>query len=334
MKFLDLALSPALLAASTLKASSPCGSSEVPFATIAGGGGGGGGGGGVSCVSFDAAYTAAYNHLYTSLPSYDVTNAETLGFHSSAGPNVDGLSDGVATVGINASLATMQAASWAWAVPQDVFNEWVVPFAHVNEARTNWRPFLSPPVSSLFASSPAPSLTSAVSTVNSHLWSGLLGNSVVFKSSQTPLIYDPMSTLAYGYASCTGVSILFADALRSVGVPARVAGTPAWNTVVGNGNHNWIEVWLPLSEGGQDDGSGGDWFFIEAAPAGGGETLANPCDKWFCNPNNFANGTQVFATRWSEGEDSTVYPMAWDLSNKQVWGVDRTEVYQSLCNAC
>ena len=73
-----------------------------------------------------------------------------------------------------------------------------------------------------------------------------LGNDVVFKSSQTPLIYDPMSAIVFGFASCTGekqrengvimrqencsgVSILFADALKSAGIPARVAGTPSWN---------------------------------------------------------------------------------------------------------
>lgn len=103
----------------------------------------------------------------------------------------------------------------------------------------------------------------------------------MFKSSQTPLIYDPMATLAFGYASCTGVSIFLVDALRSIGIASRIAGTPAWNQVVDNGNHNWVEVWSP--EWG--------WQFIEAAPAGGGETLSNPCDKWFCNPTNFAGGT-------------------------------------------
>jgi transglutaminase-like putative cysteine protease len=112
--------------------------------------------------------------------------------------------------------------------------------------------------------------------INSKLWSGnpVIGKTIVFNSSQTPLIYDPMSTLAFGYASCTGVSIFYVDALRSIGIPARIAGTPAWNSDYTNGNHNWLEVWTGETEG---------WQFIEAAPAGGGETFINPCDKWFCN---------------------------------------------------
>ena len=45
------------------------------------------------------------------------------------------------------------------------------------------------------------------------------------------------------------------------------------------------------------DFSTGEWHFIEALVAGAGETLENPCDKWFCNPASMAGGTQVFATR-------------------------------------
>ena len=132
-----------------------------------------------------------------------------------------------------------------------------------------------------------------------------------------------MSTLVYGYASCTGVSILFADALRSAGVAARIAGTPAWNGVEENGNHNWIEVYLPDRE---------NWAFLEAAPAGGGETLSDPCDKWFCSPTK-SNGTSFFSTRFDKSE-GTVYPMAWDLDNEEVPGVDRTEYYQEACGQC
>ena len=87
---------------------------------------------------------------------------------------------------------------------------------------------------------------------------------------QTPLIYDPMSVILFGYGSCTGISITYADALRTLGIPARLVGTPAWHGRQADGNHNWVEVWLGPQRG---------WCFIEGAPAGGGETFANPCDK-------------------------------------------------------
>jgi len=292
---------------------SPCPPSQVPFP-------------GHLCLDFDDVYNSAYKFLEEQLPSWDKTNAASLGFHSGA-PGVDGLDLGVATLGINISIATKQARSWAYEVPEDIFYEYVVTYAHANEARSNWRPFLTEVVGKILNGSSQgepKTVAEVVKLINSQLWSsGLLGNVVTFKSSQTPLIYDPMSTIVFGYASCTGVSILFADALRAAGVPARLAGTPAWNGSPSNGNHNWIEVY---------DASTGQWHFIEALVAGTGESLENPCDKWFCNPASMATGTQVFATRWKKA--GTVYPMAWDLANTEVSGVNRTEYYQSVCNLC
>ena len=42
---------------------------------------------------------------------------------------------------------------------------------------------------------------------------------------------------------------------------------------------------------------------------------------------------QVFATRWAQSS-GTVYPMAWDLTNTEVPGVNMTEYYQEVCNKC
>jgi hypothetical protein len=84
-------------------------------------------------------------------------------------------------------------------------------------------------------------------------------------------------------------------------------GAPAWNIVPENGNHNWIEVWSKES----------GWQFIEALPAGGSDTLSNPCDKWFCNPTQFNNGTEVFRARF-----------------ERIPGEDRTKYYQEACLAC
>jgi len=215
---------------------------------------------------------------------------------------------------------------WAAAIPRDVWLEYVLPYANVNEARSNWRPlFLEVCQRILSAAGDSDNFTipEVVSLLNSGLWSALGPKEIVFKSGQTPLIYDPMSVIAFGYASCTGVSITFVDALRSVGIPSRLVGTPAWNGQLANGNHNWLEVWTPSS----------GWQFIEALPAGGGETLSNPCDKWFCNPANFANGTQVFAARYNQASEMR-YPMAWDLLNEQIPGDNRTDEYSAWCAAC
>ena len=112
----------------------------------------------------------------------------------------------------------------------------------VNEARSDWRPLLFEKL----AMSPTPTKTLAEVAVfvNQHIWSELNPSKpVYFKPQQTPLIYDPMSAISFGFASCTGLSILYVDALRSVGVPARLVGTPAWHGKFADGNHNWVASW-------------------------------------------------------------------------------------------
>ena len=307
-------LTPIILITADLQ----CNENEVPFPHNV-------------CKPFDDCYEEAYNFLYANLPSWDRSNADSLGFHNSTGAEVDGLDDGVATLGINISLAAKQKYFWAGNVSEDVYYEYVVTFSHVNEARNNWRPYLTQVVEKIIKDhldieDTSLDMEDVVKVVNTNLWvKHYLGNDVVFRSSQTPLIYDPMSTIVYGYASCTGVSILLADALRAAGVPVRLAGTPAWNGEISHGNHNWIEVY---------DHRSLQWHFIEATPAGGGESLADPCDKWFCNPDKMTGGTQFFAARWKFEEERTVYPMAWDRGNTEVPGVNRTSYYQTVCNSC
>ena len=48
------------------------------------------------------------------------------------------------------------------------------------------------------------------------------------------------------------------------------------------------------------------------------------------------NGAKVYATRWGDDVEGsgTKYPMAWDLDNDSVFGVDRSAYYQAVCNSC
>lgn len=134
---------------------------------------------------------------------------------------------------------------------------------------------------------------------------------IYFKSGQTPLIFDPMSTIAYGYASCTGISILFCNALRAVGIPARVVGTPAWYGNSTNGNHNWVEVYVGGGDEDQndddddhpesniDDEDEHSWKFLEGIPANPSDTLnGDPCQRWFCDPSRYPS-SKVYAAKMS-----------------------------------
>ena len=208
-----------------------------------------------SCQPFEEAQADALKYLKANMFPFDAPNKATL------------FDDGIAVPTAQLALTARQKFGWASKVPKAVWQDAVLPYAVVNEARTDWRQLIWEKLSPILANtSNASSLADVFYLVNNKVWTTLGSfsgqSSIVFRSEQTPLIYDPMSTMAYGYASCTGISLLLIDALRTVGVPARLVGTPAWHGVVKDGNHNWVEVWLGPGAGKANAGDD-YWSFIE-----------------------------------------------------------------------
>ena len=126
----------------------------------------------------------------------------------------DGLSDGIVSTSIQIVLDVKYMYPWTSHIPKNVFYEYVLPFALINEGRSNWRPLfhdaLSPLMNELIESNSdeirwndSASIDKVYKVVNEKVWS-MFGKNIYFKSGQTPLIYDPMSIIAFGYASCTG----------------------------------------------------------------------------------------------------------------------------------
>ena len=287
--------------------------------------------------------------LKDNIMSFDKPFMETLGFPLDDAVDSDGLSHGLVEPTVSLALDAKVLYEWTDNLPQHIFFNYVLNYANLNEARTNWRPLIADALkfdeSDLYKNSLNKSstvmeegelnITSVTTWVNEHLWTRLARREdepIYFKSSQTPLIFDPMSTISFGYASCTGISILFCNALRAVGVPARVAGTPAWNGNRENGNHNWVEVFVPRNA----NGIGGEWKFLEPSPAMMQvDTLDNnPCDRWFCDPTRFPS-SEVFAATLSRAEASSAhFPLAWEWGCHDVPGVNRTEYYAKVCGSC
>lgn len=265
------------------------------------------------CEDFESARARSERFLYENMPPWDVLNNGTYAL-------------GLVPASVDHALQVRKNFSWAAQVPEDVWMDYVVPYANVNEARSNWRPLL---FDALSLSDDQKSLSEVAVLVNERVWSALRPEKpIYFKSSQTPLIFDTMSAIAFGFASCTGLSILYVDALRSVGVPARLVGTPAWHGKAADGNHNWVEIWLGPKAGLK----GGDWTFIEGSPAGPGEKLLEPCDKWFCNPSHFDGHTETYAAKFKKG--GLHYPMSWDLANHGIPGINQTDFYNEICGKC
>lgn len=137
-------------------------------------------------------------------------------------------------------------APWKGNIPQDVFLNDVLPYACLNEKRDGSFAFLRAKAAPLVIGCRTPG--EAAQRLNEKLFPLL---SVRYSTERKRPDQSPLETIASGKATCSGLSILLVDACRSVGIPARVAGTPLWAD--GRGNHTWVEVW--------DDG----WHFTGAA---------------------------------------------------------------------
>lgn len=190
------------------------------------------------------------NYLAENIMPYDIPNKAALGFQSNGQSKVDGLSDGIVSQTVFYSIQAKTLYPWTDSIPQEFYLEYVTPYCVTNEPRTGHRPLLFNALKDSLnqfertaignsTQSTNDQIKEAVQIINTKLWA-LMGRDskpIVFKASQTPRIYDPLSVIAYGYSSCTGLAIMLVSALRSVGIPARMAGTPAWYGDPSKGDH-------------------------------------------------------------------------------------------------
>lgn len=205
------------------------------------------------------------------------------------------------------ALEARAATPWGQAVPEDVWRNAVLPYAQVNEEREAWRPDFRKRFAELVAD--AESTTEATMRLNAHIF-GELG--VKYSTKRNKPDQAPSESMEIGLASCTGLSILLADACRAVGVPARLAGTANWFD--SRGNHTWVEIW-------DQDG----WHFVGAA-----EPDANGLDRgWFAGDAAKATpGSREFgiwAAHWEPTGESML--MVWAPQLTSVPAVDVTHRY-------
>lgn len=210
-----------------------------------------------------------------------------------------------------------QTFAWAQSLPDSLFFNDVLPYASMNEAREPWRErfwqMLYPLVKD------ETDVVKAIDKVTRAL-PKLLG--VEYNTKRRRPHQAPSESIEIGMASCSGLSIILVDALRTIGVPARIAGTPLW--VSKEGNHNWVEVNV-----------GGKWYFTEYYPA----DRFN--EGWFLERAGKADKSDpiywIYATSWRPQPNSagqtTHFPMVWAKDDKTVAGVDVTDFYIDLYNA-
>ncbi len=213
----------------------------------------------------------------------------------------------------NVKLAYQARSEMPWGkdIPEELFFNDVLPYAVLDETRDNWRADFYQRFKKIVGN--ATSASQALEQINAAIAREV---GVEYNTKRRAPNQGPYESMQLKMASCTGLSILLADALRSVCIPCRIAGTAMWTTK--EGNHNWNEVWLPEHK---------RWLLTEYHPDKKGLDHA-----WFIAdaargiPGSVAHG--VYATSWEKTKQH--FPMVWNMRDTTVPGVDVTQRYIDL----
>lgn len=197
---------------------------------------------------------------------------------------------------------------WTRALPDSVFLNDVLPYAVVDEVRDSWRPDFY--VRFARRAAGAADVRAAIDSINRHIAADV---AVEYSTAREKTNQSPAESMRQHMASCTGLSVLLVDALRSAGIPARFAGTPAWHD--DRGNHSWVEVWID-----------GRWHFTEYYFPGRLDYAWFFADAGQASPDDRAHG--IFAVSFRPAGDW--FPMVWSEDSREVHGVNVTQRYRDL----
>ncbi len=225
----------------------------------------------------------------------------------------DTLSTALLAENVEYALKAREELPWAQSVPDAIFKNDVLPYALLDETRDQWRkPYydmLLPFIGDL--TDPLEITKMLCSNLDS-----LVG--VVYSTQRKKANQSPLESMESGLASCTGLSILLCNALRTLGIPSRLAGAPMWVSVYGN--HSWSEVWID-----------GKWHFIEYNAEG--------IDKsWFLSRCAEFEGLtdplhQVYATSFAKNGAHSYFPLPWSTEDTTIHAHNVTSRYIALHKA-
>ena len=208
---------------------------------------------------------------------------------------------------LNLAYVARDEFSWCRALPDSIFYNEVLPYCSLDEDRDNWRPQFYETFKPLVKD--CLNMYQAIDSVNMNIQK-ILG--VDYNVKRSKVNNSPLQAIREKMATCTGLSFLLVNAFRSVGIPARIAGTPMWTNM--RGNHSWVEVWI-----------NGEWYFTEYYP----EALNS---SWFVadagkadlqNPKHW-----IYAASYKPSH--THYPLVWDSTFTAIHAENVTERYIRL----
>lgn len=189
------------------------------------------------------------------------------------------------------ALEARRRFPWSAAVPEEVFFNDVLPYACLDEPRELWRRRLVEVCAPIVAN--AHTASEAAQAINRNVFNAL---QVHYHNGRKRPNQGLLESMASGKASCTGLSLLLVGACRSVGIPARVVGTPMW--VNRTGNHTWVEIWdggwhFTGADEASPDGLNHGWFVENAAAA-----VDDPPEHG------------IYASSWQPRD--AVFPLVWN----------------------
>jgi hypothetical protein len=228
-------------------------------------------------------------------------------------PEADRTTLDLASLGREVQLADAARAAVPWGadLPDALFDNYVVPYAQANEAREDWRSDFQARFLPTVRDCRTPG--EAALRLNRTIFDAL---GVHYSTGRARADQAPSASIAQGKASCTGLSILLADACRACCVPARLVSV-RWPHR--EGNHTWVEVWDGAAwrfvGADEPDPRGFDhaWFVGDAAQC----AAADPAHRIYAV--SFARTGTRFAAGWGRGIE--------------LWGTDETARYAAASPA-
>ena len=208
----------------------------------------------------------------------------------------------------NLSLALKARETFPWAkdVPEEIFLNDVLPYAVFDEPRDPWRAEFLEKAAPLVKD--AKTASEAAQILNRDFFKLIKTHYNIGRKRPNQ---SPKESIELGMATCSGLSIILADACRAVGIPARAVGTPLWHD--DSGNHTWVEIW---------DGA---WHFTGADEY----TAKGLGHGWFTDKAARADASDpahsIYATSWKR--DGGHFPLVWAPASQAVGGTNVTERY-------
>ncbi|MCK5942265.1 MAG: transglutaminase domain-containing protein, partial [Planctomycetes bacterium] len=231
---------------------------------------------------------AAYTFLLRHMPERDLA----------------GLSPELVRENVQLACDVRRHVAWGAALSDELFWNDVVPYAQANETREAWRPWMVRDWLPLVQDCETPG--EAAQVLNRRIFDLI---EVHYSTGRRRADQSPSESIEQGKATCTGLSILLADACRACCVPARLVSV-RWPHK--RGNHTWVEVW-----------DGAAWRFC-----GADEPDPKGLDRaWFVGDAARCVDADRDHRIWAVSFAATGERFAAGWGRVQLWGVDVTDRY-------